>query len=89
MMDTYETVHAGDVVLGADGQEWGVVAISRIGGQLAVALTRFGQTVTGYPPSGTPVTVLSRADTIEEARAYEVLAASFGDVEVLGEVWNV
>lgn len=88
-MDTYETVHAGDVVLGADGQEWGVVAISRVGGQLAVALTRFGQTVTGYPPSGTPVTVLSRADTIEEARAYEVLAASFGDVEVLGEVWNV
>lgn len=88
MMDTYETVHAGDVVLGADGQEWGVVAISRIGGQLAVALTRFGQTVTGYPPTGTPVTVLSRADTIEEARAYEVLRTSFGDVEVLGEVWT-
>lgn len=87
-MDTYETLHAGDVILGHDGQKWGVVAISRLGGQLAVALTRYGQTVTGYPPAGTPVTVLSRADTIEEARAYEVLAASFGDVEVLGEVWT-
>lgn len=84
MMDTYETVHTGDVVLGHDGQEWGVAAIG--GG--AVTLTRFGQMVTGYPPSGTPVTVLSRADTIEEARAYAALAASFGDVEVLGEVWT-
>lgn len=84
MMDTYETVHTGDVVLGHDGQEWGVAAIG--GG--AVTLTRFGETVTGYPPSGTPVTVLSRADTIEEARAYAALAASFGDVEVLGEVWT-
>ena len=89
MTDTYETLHAGDVILGADGQEWGVVAISRIGGQLAVALTRYGQTVTGYPPPGTEVTVLSRADTIEEARAYAALAASFGEIEVLGEVWNV
>lgn len=85
MMDTYETVHTGDVVLGHDGQEWGVAAIG--GG--AVTLTRFGQTVTGYPPPRTPVTVLSRADTIEEARAYAALAASFRDVEVLGEVWNV
>lgn len=84
-MDTYETVHTGDVVLGHDGQEWGVVAIG--GG--AVTLTRYGQTVIGYPPADTPVTVLSRADTIEEARAYAALAASFGDVEVLGEVWNV
>lgn len=84
-MDTYEMVHVGDVVLGHDGQEWGVAAIG--GG--AVTLTRYSQAVTGYPPANTPVTVLSRADTIEEARAYEVLAASFGDVEVLGEVWNV
>lgn len=83
-MDTYETVHAGDVILGHDGQEWGVAAIG--GG--AVTLTRFGQTVTGYPPGGTPVTVLSRADTIEEARAFAVLQQSFGDVEVVGEVWN-
>lgn len=83
-MDTYETVHTGDVVLGHDGQEWGVAAIG--GG--AVTLTRFGQTVTGYPLPDTPVTVLSRADTIEEARAYAALAASFGDVEVLGELWT-
>lgn len=83
-MDTYETVHTGDVVLGADGQEWGVTAIG--GG--AVTLTRYGQTVTGYPPARTPVTVLSRADTIEEAWAYAALAASFGGVEVLGEVWT-
>ena len=83
-MDTYETVHAGDVVLGHDGQEWGVAAIG--GG--AVTLVRFGEQVTGYPPGGTPVTVLSRADTIEEARAYDVLRASYGDVEVLGEVWT-
>lgn len=88
-MDTYETLHAGDVILGADGQEWGVVAISHIGGQVAVALTRHGRTVTGYPPGGTPVTVLSRADTIEEARAYEVLAASFGEVTVMEETWTI
>lgn len=86
-MDTYETVHAGDVILGHDGQEWGVAQVWREP-QLTVILKRFEQEVTGYPPAGTPVTVLSRADTIEEARAYEVLRASFGDVEVLGEVWT-
>ena len=83
-MDTYETVHTGDVILGGDGQEWGVAAIE--GG--AVTLTRYGRTVTGYPPASTEVTVLSRADTIEEAQAYEVLAASFGEVSVMGETWT-
>lgn len=84
-MDTYETLHAGDVILDGDGQEWGVAAVG--GG--AVTLTRFGQAVTGYPPAGTPVTVLSRANTIEEARAYEVLAASFGEVTVMEETWTI
>ena len=91
-MDTYETVHAGDVVLGGDGQEWGVEEIERRPGDLVspirVTLTRFGQRATGYPPAGTPVTVLSRADTIEEARAYAVLQKAFGDIELVGETWR-
>jgi fructose-1,6-bisphosphatase/inositol monophosphatase family enzyme len=85
-MDTYETVHTGDVILGGDGQEWGVSEINRETG--AVTLTRFGVQTTGYPPAGTPVTVLSRADTIEEARAFAVLQQSFGDVSLVGETWR-
>jgi len=85
-MDTYETVHAGDVVLGHDGQEWGVKSIVREP-TFSVTLTRFGQEIMGYPLPNTPVTVLSRADTIEEARAFAALQASFGDVSLIGETW--
>lgn len=86
-MDTYESVHTGDVVLGHDGQEWGVKQILREP-SLAVTLTRHGAEVTGYPPAGTAVTVLSRADTIEETRAFAVLTESFGDVSLIAEVWT-
>lgn len=88
-MDTYETVHAGDVILGHDGQEWGIEQIDHSGGMTVVTLVRFSERVTGQPPAGTPVTVLSRADTIEEARAFAVLQQSFGDVSLIGERWTV
>jgi hypothetical protein len=81
---TYEQVHAGSTVLGHDGDVWGVEAIDH-GPPLAVTLVKHGQRVVGYPPPGTPVTVIEPADVGAEAQAWEVLSAAFGPVEILGE----
>lgn len=83
-MATYEHVHAGDVVLGHDRELWGVEAISHTP-QLAVTLVRHGQRITGYPPPGTGVTVVTPADVAAEAAAAQVfIDAGFG-VELISE----
>lgn len=87
MEDTYETVHAGDVVLGHDGQTWGIAAISREP-QLAVTLERHGVRVTGYPPAGTPVTVIARADVSAERAAVGALLAGGLGVALIAEHWE-
>lgn len=87
MDDTYEGLHAGDVVLGEDGGAWGVAMIVHVP-QLAVTLVRDGVTVTGYPPLGTPVTVVQRTDLSAEYAPAAAFLAAFGAVEVLGEVWT-
>jgi hypothetical protein len=80
-MDTWETVHAGDIVLGHDGQSYGVQTV--VHGDPrgpVVTLVRHGQ-ITGpaQPPRGTPITVLQRSDMAAEAAAFHVLeAAGFG-----------
>ena len=84
---TYEEVHAGDHVLGHDGDLWGVEAIEHVP-RLAVTLVKPGHRVTGYPPAGTPVTIVSRSDVGPEAAAWQVLAASGLPVEIIGEMWK-
>lgn len=86
-MTTYEQVHAGDIVLGHDGELWGVAGIDRAP-KLAVTLVRHGHSVTGYPPPGTPITVVQAADVRAEAWAADVLIGAFGPIEILGERRN-
>lgn len=88
-MSSYEQVHAGDTVLGHDNDVWGVEAIDH-GPPLAVTLVKDGgrTRVTGYPPAGTPVTVVTAADVSAEGQAWSALASAFGQVEVLGERWT-
>jgi hypothetical protein len=89
-MTTYEDVHAGALVLGHDNEVWGVAEIRR-SPVLAVTLVRDeGRVrVTGYPPAGTPVTVVQAADVGAEATAAQTLMdAGLGPIEIVGEVWR-
>jgi hypothetical protein len=86
-MAGYEQVHAGDIVLGHDGELWGVASIDHAP-QLAVTLVRPGHRVTGYPPRGTPVTVVQAADVQAEAQTADILIGALGPIEILGERWN-
>ena len=86
-MASYDEVHAGDHVLGYDGDLWGVEAIEH-SPRLAVTLVKPGHSVTGYPPAGTQVTIVHRSDVSPEGAAWQVLAAAFGPVEVVGEKWG-
>jgi hypothetical protein len=87
-MPGYEQVHTGDIVLGHDQQEWGVAEIQHAP-HLAVTLVRYGARITGYPPAGTPVTVITPAAMDAEAAAWQVLTdAGLGPVEILGERWT-
>lgn len=87
-MSTYEEVHAGAVVLGHDGNSWGVEQITHEDGITVVTLVRHGARVAGYPPAGTEVTVIEPADVSEEARAAQVLIDAFGSVELIGEIYS-
>jgi hypothetical protein len=88
-MATYEDVHSGDVVLGHDGEVWGVERIAHVP-HLAVTLIRDGgvHRITGYPPPGTEVTVLQRADVSAEARAAQMFIDAGIGVEVVSEGWE-
>lgn len=83
-MTTYEDVHGGDHVLGHDGEIWGVAEIGH-SPALRVVLVRLGHRVQGWPPAGTPVTILQRQDMSAEARAFEALAGGGLVPELLGE----
>lgn len=83
-MAGYEQVHAGDTVLGHDGELWGVEAIQHVP-QLVVTLVRYGRRIVGYPPPGTPVTVVEPADLAAEARAAQVFIDAGIDVEIVYE----
>lgn len=87
-MDTYETVHGGDIVLGHDGELWGVERIEHEP-RIAVTLVKGSQRVTGYPPPGTPITVVQRADVSAEHDAAAVLlAAGLGPLHIISERWE-
>lgn len=83
-MASYEQVHAGDIVLGHDGELWGVEAIDHEP-QLAVVLVKHGYRVVGYPPAGTPITVVTPAKVAAEARAAQVFIDAGLDVEIVHE----
>lgn len=89
---TYGALHAGDIVLGADANEWGVAYVGRprraSKHRLEVELVRHGESVTGYPASGERVDVVHRADTsAEHAAAGHLLDAGL-QVELIGETWE-
>ncbi len=83
-MATYEQVHAGDTVLGHDGELWGVEGIDHVP-QLAVTLVKHGRRITGYPPPGTGVTVVTSADVGAEAAAAQVFIDAGLGVEIVSE----
>lgn len=88
-MTTYEDVHAGAVIVGHDSNLWGVESIDHRSGVPAVTLVRHGRRITGWPPSGTPVTVAQPADVSAEAAAAQCLMdAGLGPVNVLWERWE-
>jgi hypothetical protein len=88
-MAAVETLHAGDVILGHDGNEWGVEAVMP-GPPPGLILVRYGQKVTGYPPAGTEYHVISRADVNAEMIAAEQLInAGLGPLEIVWEKWDV
>ena len=80
----YGQVHAGDHVLGHDGEVWGVAEIDHAPA-LRVVLVRPGYRVQGWPPAGTPVTIVHRADVSAEATAFETLLAAGLGPELVGE----
>jgi hypothetical protein len=86
-MSGYEQVHAGDIVLGHDGELWGVAGIDREP-QLTVTLVRHGRRIVGYPPPGTPVTVVNPAGTEAEAAVAQVLIDAGFAIEIVGERWD-
>jgi hypothetical protein len=86
-VDTYEGLHAGDLVRGDDGEVWGVSSITHTP-RLVVTLVRHEHAVTGTPPPGTPVTVVQRADVSAEFAAAATLIAGLGSVELIGETWT-
>ena len=88
-MTTYEDVHAGDLVLGNDPgrQTWGVEHIAHAP-RLAVTLVRHGAQVTGYPPPGTEVTIVQRADVSAEFWAAQIFIGAGLDIEIVSEHWT-
>lgn len=89
-MSTWRDVHAGDIVLGHDGQEWGVLGIehdppSMLDRTSAVTLTRYGRTLTGRPPSVAPVIITQTADHSDTASAIDALLSVGFGVEIISE----
>lgn len=88
MSDTWDTVHAGDIVLGHDRNVWGVASVAPHPAGPVVTLVRHGERITAQPPTGTPITVVERADLTDEARAFEALSAAGLNPEILWESYE-
>jgi hypothetical protein len=71
-------------VLGHDGDLWGVEVIEHEP-VLAVTLVKHGHRITGYPPAGTAVTVVTPADVTAEQRAVQVFIDAGFKVELISE----
>jgi hypothetical protein len=92
MHETYDAdARPGDIVRGGDGNVWRIAEMDRETSRgFSVTLERPGQRVTGWPPLGTEVEILQRAEvphgTGAEVAALQALAA-FGPVSLIREVW--
>lgn len=89
MSDTWDGVHAGDIVRGHDGKLYGVAAIER-GHPAGVSITirRNGEFSSMQVPAGVPIEITARADMSAEAVAWQVLQdAGFGP-EIIGETYG-
>jgi len=91
---TYGELHAGDIVVGYDGEAWGVerVAALRPQGERVVrpmTLIKSGERVAGLPAADEPVNVVHQEDTSAEAAAWGVFAYAGLVPEVLEETWEI
>jgi hypothetical protein len=85
-MNTWEDVHAGDIVLGHDNARYGVAEIEHGSpGGPRITLRRGGYRTTAQPPPRTPITILGRADVDDEANAYANLEAAGLRPEIMKE----
>lgn len=92
-VDTFGSLHGGDIVQGADGEQWGVEYVRRYWGDdgappLEVGLIRYGRRVTGWPAEQEPVSVIQRADTALEAGAFQALMEAGLGPRVITERWT-
>lgn len=88
--DTWDDVHAGDVIIGHDGQAYGVEDIcpDPVRGP-TITLIRHGiRTGPAQPPPGTPIRIAQRAETSGEAYAFGVLAAAGLNPQVIRESYR-
>ncbi len=87
----WSAAHAGGIVLGADGQSWGIEQVEHPTGarrRMSVTLVRHGARVTGHPMSYEAAMVVAPADVSEEERAASVLLERLGPVEIIRESWS-
>lgn len=75
-MTTWAECHAGDIVIGYDGQTWGVESIAPHPAGPAVTIVRHEQRLTAQPPGDTPIERLDEADVSAEAAAFATLTAA-------------
>lgn len=87
-MATFEDVHAGDVVLGHDGQLWGVAA-KATEPQLTVVLVNGDQRLIARPPFGTHIEIIEPSDVSPEFAAWLTLTTALGPVDIISESWEV
>lgn len=87
--EAWESAHVGDIVRGADGQDWGVAGVEHVSGGTSVTLYRHGAIVAATLPLGTPCRFVERADmSVEAGAAQALLNAGLGPVEIVSERWT-
>jgi hypothetical protein len=93
MYETYDAdARPGDIIRGGDGNVWQIAEMDRESPRgFSVTLVRDGYRVTGWPPLGTEVEILQRAEVPHgadaEVSALQALAA-LGPVSLVREAWT-
>lgn len=85
-MTTYHDVHAGDWVIGHDGDVWGVA--EKVASPLSVTLVKADARMVVRPVDGATVTIVQTSDLTAEQAAWAVLAAAGMAPQVIGERWT-
>lgn len=87
-MTTWDQVHAGDIVLGHDGNAWGVASVAPHPAGPVVEIVRHGETLRAQPPVGTPITVIEAADVATEAQVFGMFERAGLGPEILWESYQ-